>query len=144
MAFFDESAYGEYASSKNTFANVSLILGGIAIVTFSSVYPAIIAGSLSIIFAMLSRRGKGRLHPLAKIGSICSAISVALGILIMIFSMIYLPKYLQNDMFRSQMESMLNSIYGSEIDTEGFLDALENGSLFGLPGTSQKGDSYDN
>lgn len=140
MEFFDESSYYEYASSKNTFAYASLILGGIAIVTFSSIYPAIFAGSLSIIFAMLSRRGKGRLHPLAKVGSICSAISVMLGILMLIFSMIYLPKYLKNDTFRSQMESMLQSIYGSEIDTDGFLDALEEGSIFTLPGTSQKGD----
>lgn len=144
MEFFDESSYHEYASSKNTFAHASLILGGIAIVTFSSIYPAIFAGSLSIIFAMLSRRGKGRLHPLAKVGSICSAISVMLGILMLIFSMIYLPKYLKNDTFRSQMESMLQSVYGSEVDADGFLDALEEGNLFTLPGTSQKGEQYDN
>ncbi len=144
MAFFDEPAYHEYHSSKNAFANASLILGGIAIVTFSSIYPAIFAGSLSIIFAMLSRRGTKRLHPLAKVGSICSAISVLLGILMLIFSMIYLPKFLKNDSFRSQMESMLHSIYGSEVDTDSFLDALEEGSIFKIPGTSQKGEPYDN
>lgn len=131
MAYYDEYAYNEYSSSKNTFAMASIILGGIAIVTFSSIIPAIFAGSLSIIFAMLSRKGAGRLHPLAKIGAICSSISVILGIAIFVFYMNYIPQFLQNDSYRNEMEYMLESIYGPEVDVDGLLDSMATGNLFG-------------
>ena len=135
MAVYDEYAYNEYSNSKNPFATASLVLGGIAIVTFSSIIPPIIAGSLSIVFAMLSRKGTARLHPLAKIGAICSSISVALGIALFAFYMTYMPKFLANDAYRSEMKYMLESVYGSEFDAEGFLDDFADGTLFSLPDT---------
>lgn len=131
MAYYDEYAYNEYSSSKNTFAMASIILGGIAIVTFSSIIPAIFAGSLSIIFAILSRKGTGRLHPLAKVGAICSSISVILGIAIFVFYMNYIPQLLQDDAYRNQMEYMLESIYGQTVDVDGLLDSMATGNLFG-------------
>lgn len=133
MAFFDEYAYDEYSSSKNSFATASLVLGGIAIVTFSSILPAIFAGSLSIIFAMLSRKGTARLHPLAKVGAICSSISVALGIALFAFYLNYMPAFLQNETYRTEMKYMLESVYGPEFDSEGFLDDFAEGTLFSLP-----------
>jgi len=133
MPFFDEQAYNEYSSSKNTFASAALILGGIAIITFSSIFPAIFAGSLSIIFAMLSRRGTNPLHPLAKVGAICSSISVVLGILFFIFQLHYIPQLLQNEENRAYMEQMLESMYGSQIDADEFLDDWANGTLFTIP-----------
>lgn len=131
MAYYDEYAYNEYSSSKNTFAMASIILGGIAIVTFSSIIPAIFAGSLSIIFAILSRKGTGRLHPLAKVGAICSSISVILGIAIFVFYINYIPQLLQDDAYRNQMEYMLESIYGPAVDVDGLLDSMATGNLFG-------------
>lgn len=133
MAFFDEYAYNEYSSSKNPFATASLVLGGIAIVTFSSILPAIFAGSLSIVFAVLSRKGTARLHPLAKVGAICSSISVALGIVLFAFYMSYMPKFLQNETYRTEMKYVLESVYGTEFDAEGFLDDFAEGKLFSLP-----------
>lgn len=133
MSFFDEQAYNEYSSSKNTFASAALILGGIAIITFSSIFPAIFAGSLSIIFAMLSRKGTNRLHPLAKVGAICSSISVILGILLFVFQLHYIPTLLQNEENRAHMEQMLETMYGSQIDTNEFLDDFVNGTLFTFP-----------
>lgn len=132
MAFFDEYAYNEYSNSKNSFATASLILGGIAIVTFSSIIPPIVAGSLSIIFAMLSRKGTARLHPLAKVGAICSSISVVLGIALFSFYMTYMPKFLENDAYRAEMKYMLESVYGPEFDAEGFLEDFADGNLFDL------------
>lgn len=143
MDFFDGSSYDGYSSSKNSFATASLILGGIAIVTITSIVPAMIAGSLSIIFAMLSRRGQNKLLPIAKAGCICSAVSVTLVITIFVACLLYMPKLLQNDAVHSQTKATLQSIYGSEVDVDGFLDAWEEGNLFTLPGTAQKGDSYD-
>lgn len=133
MAFYDEYAYDEYSSSKNPFAMASLILGGIAIISFSSAYSAVFMGSLSIIFAFLSRKGTNRLHPLAKVGAICSSISLVLGSIILVYSLIHIPEYLKNDGYRSQLSHTLESIYGPDFDTDGFLDSLSNGSLFGFP-----------
>ena len=137
MGYYDEYAYNEYSTSKNTFAMASIILGGIAIVTFSSILPAIFAGSLSIIFAMLSRKGTGRLHPLAKMGAICSTISVVLGIAIFVFYMNYIPQLLQDDSYRNEMEYMLENIYGPEVDVDGLLDSMATGNLFGPVDTSE-------
>ena len=137
MGYYDEYAYNEYSTSKNTFAMASIILGGIAIVTFSSILPAVFAGSLSIIFAMLSRKGTGRLHPLAKMGAICSTISVVLGIAIFVFYMNYIPQLLQDDSYRNEMEYMLESIYGPEVDVDGLLDSITTGNLFGPVDTSE-------
>lgn len=130
MAFYDEYAYNEYSSSKNHFAMASIILGGVAIVTFSSIIPAIFAGSLSIIFAMLSRKGTGRLHPLAKMGAICSSISVILGITIFVLYLHYIPQLLQNDTYRNEVKYMLQTMYGTEVDVDSLLDTMESGNLF--------------
>lgn len=130
MTFYDESAYNEYSSSKNTFAMASIVLGGIAIVTFSSILPAIFAGSLSIIFAVLSRKGVQRLHPLAKIGAICSSVSIVLGIAIIAFYINYIPQLLQNEEYRNELTYVLDSIYGDTIDTQSLLDSLESGNIF--------------
>lgn len=131
MAYYDEYAYNEYSSSKNTFAMASIILGGIAIVTFSSILPAIFAGSLSIICAMLSRKGTGRLHPLAKVGAICSTISVILGISFFVFYMNYIPQLLQDNAYRNEIEYMLENIYGPTVDVDSLLDSMATGNLFG-------------
>ena len=133
MDFFDEYAYNEYSSSKNPFAAASLVLGGIAIVTFSSIVPAIFTGSLSIIFAMLSRKGTNRLHPSAKIGAICSAISLALGISIFVLYLNYMPTFLQNEAYRTELKYMLESVYGTEFDADSFLNDFESGNLFSQP-----------
>ena len=135
MAFFDEYAYHEYSNSKNTFATASLILGGIAIVTFSSIIPPIVAGSLSIVFAMLSRKGTARLHPLAKMGAICSSISVILSIALFIFYMNYIPKLLADDVYRTEMKYMLESVYGPEFNADEFLEDFADGNLFDMPDT---------
>ena len=130
MAFYDEYAYNEYSSSKNTFAMASIILSGFAIVTFSSIVPAIFAGSLSIIFAMLSRKGTGRLHPLAKIGAICSSISVILGITVFTIYLNQIPRLLQNDTYRNEVKYMLETMYGTEVDVDSLLDTMESGNFF--------------
>lgn len=84
MASFDRQAYENYADGRNPFASASVVLGCVAALTFSSIYPAIFAGSLAIIFGTLSRRGSGKVHPLAKGGMICGSISLILGLILAI------------------------------------------------------------
>lgn len=133
MAFYDEYAYDEYSSSKNPFAMASMILGGVAMFSFSSAFSAIVMGSLSIIFAFLSRKGTNRLHPLAKIGAICSSIGLVLGLIMSVYYLIHLPEFLKDDGYRSQLSHSLETIYGSDFDTDDFLDSLSDGSFFSFP-----------
>ncbi len=133
MAFYDESAYSEYYSSKNTFATASIILCAIAIITFSSIMPTLFAGSLSIIFAILSRKGTCRMHPYAKFSIICSAISIILVVAFFIFFLNYMPELLQNEAYRNELEYMLEYMYGNEIDADMLLDSIESGNMFKLP-----------
>ena len=130
MTYYNQYEYNEYSSSKNTFAMASIVLGSIAIITFSSILPAIFAGSLSLIFAALSRKGTGRLHPLAKLGAICSSISVILGIALTVFYINYIPQLLQDETYRNEVEYMLESMYGPDVDVDGLLDNMATGNLF--------------
>ena len=62
--------------------NAALLLGVIGAATFCLVYPALICGSLAIVFALLSRGGERTLTSRAKIALILGAI--ALGIVLAI------------------------------------------------------------
>ena len=134
MAFYDQHVYDEYSSSKNHFATASIVLSAIAIITFSSILPAIFTGSLSIIFAILSRKGTGRLHPLAKMGAILSTISVTLCIAVFSFFYSNMPKMLQNETYRNELKYTIEAMYGNEIDADSLLDAIENGNIFSPTG----------
>lgn len=85
MAYYDADAYREYASGNNPFAMACVVLGSVSALTFSAILPAIVAGSLAIVFGMLSRKGTGKLHPLAKSGIVCASISLILGLVLAVF-----------------------------------------------------------
>ncbi len=60
--------------------NAALLLGVIGAATFCLVYPALICGSLAIVFALLSRGGERTLTSRAKAALILG--SIALGIVL--------------------------------------------------------------
>lgn len=122
MLYYDESPYDMDVPSKSPFALASIIFGGIALATFSTIYPAIVAASLSIIFGILSRKGTGNLHPLAKGGIACSVFSLVISIVMLVISISYIPKLLQDETFRNQISTTLESIYGTELDTDAYLN----------------------
>lgn len=59
--------------------NAALLLGVIGAATFCLVYPALICGSLAIVFALLSRGGERTLTSRAKIALILGAIALGIG-----------------------------------------------------------------
>ena len=85
MAHYDADAYHEYSNGKNPFAMACVVLGSVSALTFSAILPAIVAGSLSILFGTLSRKGTGKLHPLATSGMFCAIVSLVLGLLMAVF-----------------------------------------------------------
>lgn len=69
-------------------AIASLVMGIIGLVMSCCVYPAIIFGSLAIIFALLSRGGEMTTNGYAKAGLILGIIGIVCGILFLIYSLV--------------------------------------------------------
>mgnify|MGYP007001697205 CR=1 FL=1 len=88
--------------------NAALLLGVIGAATFCLVYPALICGSLAIVFALLSRGGERTLTSRAKIALILGAI--ALGIV---------------ELYYGGVENMARQVYGTlGIDFDTLMNSL--------------------
>lgn len=88
--------------------NASFILGIISIATACLVYTTLICGSLSILFALLSRGGEHTFAPKAKTGLILGCISLALILLLMVYTIVYANVYYGGleDMMRQMYTTM--------------------------------------
>lgn len=116
--------YQTYAIGKHPFAYASITLGAVSALTFTSIVPAISAASLAIIFAMLSRKGTGKIHPLAKVGTICASISLVLGLLLGFFYIHKLPILLKDPKFQQELDRSLDNFYQEDVDTKQLLEYL--------------------
>lgn len=73
---------GQKTAPPNSFARISVILGGIALAsvfTFT-IFPAVILGSLSLVLALLSRGKELTFHPSAKSAAILSSIALVANV----------------------------------------------------------------
>lgn len=87
--------------------NAAFILGIIAIITPCVVYPALICGALSIVFALLSRGGELTLTPRAKIGLTLGSIGLAIVILLIVYTLLIA------ELYYGGFENMARQVYGS-------------------------------
>lgn len=86
---------------------MALLLGIIAIATPCLVYTSLICGSLSIVFALLSRGGELTLAPRAKTGLILG--SIRLGIVLLMFAYTIFVA----NVYYDGLEDMMRQMYGS-------------------------------
>ncbi len=97
----------------------SLILGIAAITTACLVYPAFVCGSLSIMFALLSRGGTRTFTQKAQVGLILG--SIGLGVVIFLVAYTLLIAYV----YFGGIEEMAEVLYGNMgIDYETLLRNL--------------------
>lgn len=85
----------------------SLILGAAAILTPCLVYPALVCGSLSITFALLSRGGTRTFAPKAQIGLILGSIGLGIVIFLVAYTLIIAYAYFGG------IENMAEQMYGT-------------------------------
>ena len=71
---------------SSSMAIASLVLGIAGLVMSCCIYPAIIFGSLAILFALLSRGGELHMNSYGKAGLVLGIISIICGILIFTYS----------------------------------------------------------
>lgn len=120
-----DNQYTNYQPSpQNKFVTASLILGLLAFITSMFIITPFIFGALSIIFAILSRRGNEKLSGSAIAGISASLVSMA-GIVFMIGMVYYLifnvPEY--RELINQQYEQM----YGESFDE--MLEDMQNGTF---------------
>lgn len=101
----------------NGFAIASLILGIMAILTLCTVYLPFLCGSLSIIFALLSKGSDKTMHSMANSGIITSVIALAITAIMFIFafSMLASNHEFQQEFkqtYEEQYEDTYREIYG--------------------------------
>ena len=93
--------------------NAALLLGVIGAATFCLVYPALICGSLAIVFALLSRGGERTLTSRAKIALILGAIAL----IIYTFAIA--------ELYYGSVENMARQVYGTlGIDFDTLMNSL--------------------
>ncbi|TGY96669.1 DUF4190 domain-containing protein [Petralouisia muris] len=84
MDYESNKSYIEMRSAGMSVA--AMIMGILGLVMSCCVYPAIVFGSLAIIFALLSRGGEMHTNGYAKAGLILGIIGIVCGILFLMYS----------------------------------------------------------
>ena len=121
----NEESYGNWesitppppAKPANALAVAAFIFGILATLTLCTIYLPIIFGSLSIVFALLSKGSEKRMHSLASSGIASSVFALIVTALMFIFVFIALfsnETYRQEvqHMYEEQYEDMYREIYG--------------------------------
>ena len=115
----------------NVFMMLSLMMGVLAFTSCTFIFTAMIAGGLSILFAILSKGNHPKMHFMAKSGIIASVFSIILSVIITA-STVYLVFH--NPQYREMLNTTYESMYGITFD-----EALEE-----INASTQGGGNYDN
>lgn len=110
---------GQSGRRSQKMETAAFVLGLIAAATICMVYPALICGSLAVMFALLSRGGELTFSPRAKAG-------LALGIMgLVIVLLMFAYTILVANLYYGGIEEMLREVYGSMgIDYDTFLQTF--------------------
>lgn len=85
MDYESNKSYIEMRSAGMSVA--SLVMGILGLALSCCVYPAIIFGSLAIIFALLSRGGEMQMNSYGKAGLVLGIIGMAVGVIFIFYSL---------------------------------------------------------
>lgn len=91
-------------------AVASLVMGIIGIVLSCCIYPAFVFGSLSIIFALLSRGGDRKTSGYGRIGLILGSVALVLGVLFLLYGILTI--YVQFGGFEGYLEYLEEMLKG--------------------------------
>lgn len=120
---FPQQPYGNWSYDPsqqpnrraNGLAIAALITGLLAVVTICTVYGAFIFGSLSIVFALLSKGKENHMHSLAISGTIIG--TIALVITVMLFGA-SISLLMNDEEFQQEFDSMYEDMYGESFEEQ--------------------------
>ena len=106
---------------NNTLATLAAAFAALAVFTVLTGLMPVFFGSLSIMFALLSRGGELKLKMGALVSSVVSVLSMVAGIVLMVYAF----NSVTNDpRMRTQLDQAFQSMYG--VDYGEFWDQMEN------------------
>lgn len=120
----------ERPMKPNSFMMLSLLMGVLAFTSCSFIFTAMIAGGLSILFAILSKGNHPKMHFTAKSGITASIAAMVLSVIITSFT-VYMVFH--NPEYREMLNTTYESMYGMTFD-----EALEE-----MYPSTQGGGHYD-
>lgn len=106
-----------YDSDKESpFSSAALFMGILAILSSCTVLPGLFFGSLSLLFAHLTKRLRRPLPSHASIGVTTGVIGICLSVVIGISTMIQLSSDLKNPEFRQEFNDTYKALSGMTFD----------------------------
>ena len=106
---------GQYMNARrtNSMAVLSLIMGIFAILLFCTGFGPVIPGSLSILFAILSRGSEKHMDGSAKVGIAASVLGILIGIGLMVF---VISEINSDGEFKQELDNAFIQVYGVDYD----------------------------
>ena len=103
-----------------------MVLGILGLIMCCCIYPAIIFGSLALIFALLSRGGEMAMNSYAKAGMVLGIIGIVLGTLFLIYALVtVLAEFGGIEGYLNYIEDIMNDMgYPDYPETHHFYDTL--------------------
>ncbi len=133
--YLDASAAMQHTTEPplktNAFMTLSVLMGIFAFMSCSFIFAALVAGGLSILFAILSKGKHLKMHFMAKAGIATSIAAIVLSVVIT-SSIVYLM--FNSPQYRELLNTTYESMYGMTFD-----EALEE-----IYPSTQGGGLYDN
>ena len=131
--YLDASAAMQYTTETcgkpNTFTLLSVLAGIFAFMSCSFIFTALIAGGLSILFAILSKGKHSKMHFMAKSGIAASIAGIVFSVIIT-SSVVYLM--FNSPQYREMLNTTYESMYGMTFDEalEEITSATQGGGLY--------------
>lgn len=124
-----------YSRKPNQMETASQICGIIAVISVFTmmIYPALVLGSLAIIFAILSRGSAKKLYDRAVTGIITGGIAIAVDIALLVASLAII---FSNGPMKQQLNDACKQMYGQTFDDmlQDAMDGELNLDYYNLPG----------
>ena len=111
-SYYNQPVHRPYGQA---FAIASGVCGLLSITTCCSVILPLPLGALGILFGILTYRKGKKMNPTSMAGIVLSSIGLAIAVTMIVYSLVMLPVYMENEVFRNQLYTIMKQMYGQEM-----------------------------
>lgn len=112
-SYYNQPTHRPYGQG---FTMASVTCGVLSVTTCCTGILPLPLGALGILFALLVYRKGKKLNSACVMGITASCIGLAFGLILTIYSFVMLPALLRDDAFRSQLDMMMQQMYGMDLE----------------------------
>ena len=110
-SYYNQPTHKPYGQG---FLTASCLCGFLSVTMCCTGALSLPIGALGILFALLAYRKGKKLASQAVVGIVLSTVGMLSGIALIIYSFVTLPEMLQNEAFRSQVDTVTEQMYGMD------------------------------